>query len=63
MIHKLFNITAYLCFAIPFFTMLVNAVVFPDCNRQTRECFLVQHLWHDASGDTVEVARNGGVNE
>ena len=24
---------------------LINFLLFPDCNRTTRDCFLVQHLW------------------
>lgn len=25
--------------------VLINVLLFPDCNRDTRDCFLVQHLW------------------
>lgn len=24
---------------------IINFLFFPDCNRDTRDCFLVQHLW------------------
>lgn len=26
---------------------IINFLFFPDCNRDTRDCFLVQHLWGD----------------
>jgi hypothetical protein len=24
---------------------VINALFFPDCNRETRDCFMVQYLW------------------
>ena len=24
---------------------LINFLFYPDCSRETRDCFLVQHLW------------------
>jgi hypothetical protein len=24
---------------------MINVFLYPDCNRETRDCFLVHHLW------------------
>lgn len=24
---------------------LINFLFYPECNRETRDCFLVQHMW------------------
>ncbi len=36
---------ACLLMAAIFDIALINMVAYPDCNRVTRDCFLVQHLW------------------
>lgn len=27
------------------FTAIINATLFPDCNRETRDCFLINKFW------------------
>lgn len=27
------------------FTATINALLFPDCNRVTRDCFLINNFW------------------
>lgn len=36
---------ACLLIAAVFDIALINMLAYPDCNRETRDCFLVQHLW------------------
>lgn len=28
-----------------FVIVFMNFLFFPDCNRETRDCFLIEHLW------------------
>lgn len=36
---------ACLAMAAIFNVILINFLFFPDCNRDNRDCFVVQHLW------------------
>lgn len=36
---------ACLLIAAMFDIALINMLAYPDCNRETRDCFLVHHLW------------------
>ena len=58
MFHKMVNSMLWVCVAIVFLTMWINVLIYPDCNRENRECFLVQHVWGEKS-ELMQVADKG----
>lgn len=57
MLNKLITITTAGFMAMVFFTIFMNLVFYPECNRQSRECFLLQHAWTEHA---MTLASKGG---
>jgi hypothetical protein len=43
--HFFIKLLGFAILAAVFDVIIINAFFFPDCNRDTNQCFVVHHLW------------------